>query len=591
MIAGRPETDARELPVAVDVLIVGGGATGAGLLRDLSRRGVRCLLIDKGDMGSGTSGRYHGLLHSGGRYVARDPQAARECIRENLTIRRIAPACVEDTGGLFVATPDDPDDYVERFPERCATAGIPCDEVSLDEVFRREPALNRHIRRAFRVPDASLEPWQLIEANLADAQAHGSHALAYHELASLRRNGGDVVSATIADRRSGTLHTIAPRMVVSAAGAWAGRVAALAGAKLEMAPGKGVMLVYNQRMTDTTINRCHPPADGDIMVPVHTVAILGTTDIQIADPDHYEIEAHEIDELIREGEKLFPDLRRMRLLRAYAGVRPLYDPSESAGTGKRAGDDREITRSHAVIDHEARDGITNFVSIVGGKLTTHRLMAEQTADLVVAKLGVDARCTTAEEPLPGQGAGREHYWLGDRLAEHEAEGGGDAALICECEFVTRRALDRFLAERWPCSLDDVRRGTRLGMGPCQGAFCTFRAAGIVADAVAARMLRATERAFVEPPPPGSPIEHGRGGLPGPADGDPRADAAELAERAMVAFLRERHKGGRPVAWGRQLQELWMATGIYWGTLGVDAFEHAVEPIAEATREATTDAPR
>ena len=103
---------------AVDVLIVGGGATGAGIVRDLARRGLRCLLVEKGDLGTGTSGRYHGLLHSGGRYVVEDAPAARECIAENHVLRRIAPACIEDTGGWFVSTPDDPEDYVDRFAER-----------------------------------------------------------------------------------------------------------------------------------------------------------------------------------------------------------------------------------------------------------------------------------------------------------------------------------------------------------------------------------------------------------------------------------------------------------------------------------------
>ena len=458
---------AAALPATVDVLIVGGGATGAGLIRDLSRRGLRCLMIDKGDIGSGTSGRFHGLLHSGARYISRDPQAARECIRENRTIRRIAPACVEDTGGLFVATPDDPDDYVDRFAERCATAEIPCDEVSLDDVFRLEPALDRHIRRAFRVPDASLEPWQLIEANLADARGDGSLP---SPITSSSASGGTAGGGVGHHRRSPIRNVarIAPRMVVSAAGAWAGRVAALAGAELEMAPGKGVMLVYNQRMTDTTINRCHPPADGDIMVPVHTVAILGTTDVQIADPDHYEVEAHEIDELIREGEKLFPDLRRMRLLRAYAGVRPLYDPSESAGSGKRTGDDREITRSHAVIDHEARDGIANFVSIVGGKLTTHRLMAEQTADLVAAKLGVDARCTTAEEPLPGQGR-RSRALLAWRSARR-ARGRGRRGRRADLRVRVRHAAGSRPVPRRALAVQPGRRSSRdtPGHGPLPG---------------------------------------------------------------------------------------------------------------------------
>jgi glycerol-3-phosphate dehydrogenase len=566
---------ARDGTTVVDVLIVGGGATGAGILRDLARRGLRCLLVEKEDVGSGTSGRYHGLLHSGARYIAKDPQAARECLVENVVLRRIARACIEDTGGLFVATPDDPDDYVEEFPDRCAAVGIPCEEVPVADVLRREPALNRRIRRAFRVPDGSLEPWQLIEANLADAQSRGSEALSYHELVGLERNGAYISAASIVDRRTGSVLRVAARMVVSAAGAWAGRVAALAGSKLEMSPGKGTMLVFNQRMTDTCVNRCHLPGDGDIMVPVHTVAILGTTDIPVDDPDHYEVTREEVLALVRAGESLFPDLSRMRILRAYAGVRPLYSEEPASS------DDREISRAHIVIDHEPRDGISNLVSIVGGKLTTYRLMAEETSDVVCRKLGLDAPSTTAREPLPDQAGPVGFYWLGDRLAEHERHGGGDAELICECEFVTRAALDQFLAARWPCSLDDVRRGTRLGMGPCQGAFCTFRAAGVVADAVAERSLVATGPSFVEPPPPGveattdsatDAVEDSAARGARAAGEDPRTAAAELAERAMVAFLRERYHGTRPIAWGRQLQELWVATAIYWGALGIDAFE-------------------
>jgi glycerol-3-phosphate dehydrogenase len=558
--SGRPEI--------VDALIVGGGATGAGILRDLARRGLRCLLIEKGDLGSGTSGRYHGLLHSGARYVAKDQLAARECLVENRVLRRIAPACIEDTGGLFVATPADPDDYLEAFPDRCAAAGIPCDEVPVAEVFRREPALNRAIRRAYSVPDAALEPWQLIEANIADARARGSEALPYHQLVGLERNGGYIAAASIADVRSRTVTRVIPRVVVSAAGAWAGRIAGLAGIRLEMSPGKGTMLIYNERMTDTVINRCHPPGDGDIMVPVHTVAILGTTELRVDDPDHYDIDREEVQELIQQGELLFPTLRRMRLLRAYAGVRPLYSEEPAGGS-----DGREIPRSHVVLDHERRDGVANFVSIVGGKLTTYRLMAEQTADLVCTKLGIDAPCTTAHDVLPDQGAHRHFYWLGDRLAEHEAEGGGDASLVCECEFVTRPMLDRYLTEHWPCSLDDIRRGTRLGMGPCQGAFCTFRAAGIVAEKVAEREIAPVDPAFVEPPAPSMTVDQdSRDPETVAVSGDPSANAADLAERAMVAFLRERYKGTRPIAWGRQLQELWLATGIYWGVLGVDAFE-------------------
>jgi glycerol-3-phosphate dehydrogenase len=319
-----------------------------------------------------------------------------------------------------------------------------------------------------------------------------------------------------------------------------------------MSPGKGTMLVYNQRMTDTVVNRCHRPGDGDIMVPIHLVAILGTTEIRVQDPDRYEITREEVAELVAEGTKLFPDLPRMRLLRAYAGVRPLYQvepPTDAA-------DVRGISRAHVVIDHEQRDGVRNLVSIVGGKLTTYRLMAEQTADVVAAKLAVSARSTTAEEALPGQGEVRS-YWLGHRLAEHEQEGGGDAELVCECELVTRRMLDTFLDAHWPSSLDDIRRGTRLGMGPCQGGFCTFRAVGVIAERLAGD---------------------------GPDAPDCGADGGTGLDRTLTDFLEERFKGTRPIAWGRQLQELWLISGIYSGVLGIDSLDGA-SPISDAAAHA------
>jgi glycerol-3-phosphate dehydrogenase len=532
-------------PLSIDALVIGGGATGAGLLRDLSRRGLHTLLVEKSDLGSGTSGRYHGLLHSGGRYVVEDAAAARECIAENRVLRRIAPACIEDTGGYFVATPDDPDDYLDRFADACAAAGVPCDDVPIANLLAREPALNPAIRRAFRVPDASLEPWQLIEANVTDARSRGGDAWPYHRVVAMRRSGGRILGVDIADERSGSVTTVLPRIVVSAAGAWAGQIAGLAGVRLAMTPGKGTMLIFNQRMTDTVINRCHRPGDGDIMVPVHSVAILGTTDQTVEDPDVYGIDRDEVAMLMAEGAKLFPDLARMRLLRAYAGVRPLYKEERKAED-----EDRAISRAHVVIDH-ARDGVDNLVSIVGGKLTTYRLMAEQTADVVCRKLGLTAPSTTAHEVLPDQGSERT-YWLGHRLAEHEAVGGGDADLICECEMLTRSAVEAFLDERWPCSLDDVRRGTRLGMGPCQGGYCTFRAAGLVAERAAG------------------------GDMPAASDG------------VLVDFLAERYKGTRPIAWGRQLQELWLTAGLYSGVLGIGSLVAADAGAAGTGGDADTN---
>jgi glycerol-3-phosphate dehydrogenase len=558
------------VPHTVDVLVIGGGATGAGVLRDLARRGLKSLLVERSDFGTGTTGRYHGLLHSGGRYVGKDKVAARECIVENRVLRRIAPASVEDTGGYFVATPDDPDDYVEAFAENCNLSGVDCDEVKVPDLLAKEPALNPRIRRAFRVPHGSVEPWQLIESTVKDARLHGSEALSYQRVIGMELGDGRIVAVTVRDERTGTVSRVWTSFVISASGAWAGQIAALAGVSVEMTPGKGTMLIYNHRMTDAVINRCHRSADGDIMVPVHTVAILGTTDIKVPDPDAYEITKDEVARLVSEGAKMFPDLPRMRILRAYAGVRPLYKPPADTTAG---GSNRSITRAHAILDH-ADQGVENFVSIVGGKLTTHRLMAEETVDAVARKMGVAASCTTADEILPDQDGGR-HYWLGHRLADHEEGGGGDAALLCECELVTRKMVDGYLDRHWPCSIDDVRRGTRVGMGPCQGAFCTFRVAGLVAERLDAHT------AATGKPAPGTPAIEGHHAGSG-------ALHAAIADRALTGFLRERFKGTRPIAEGRQLQELMMTNGIYVGVLGLESMASAPAP---ALDEESLDAAR
>ncbi len=546
-------------PQTCDVLVIGGGATGAGVLRDLSLRGLKGLLVERGDFGTGTSGRFHGLLHSGGRYAVKDPVAARECIDENRILRRIAPATIEDTGAYYVATPDDPDDYVNKFAAACEVATIECEDTPLATAFRREPALNPRIRRVFRLPGASIDGWEVIAANLADARAHGSEAWPYSRVVGFELVGERIVGVRVADVRSGAVTTIHPRFVVSASGAWAGQIAAMANVELTMTPGKGVMLVYNQRMTGTVIHRCHMPSDGDLMVPIHTVAIIGTTDVRVADPEDDSIGRDDVEKLIREGEKLFPNIRQMRILRAYAGVRPLYQPPATAQTSEN----RSVSRAHVVIDHND-SGVDNFVSIVGGKLTTYRLMAQDTMDEVARRLGLAEKSSTADRPLPDHGkepgkGQAKTYWLGHRLAEHEAEGGGDANLICECELVTRPMLDEFLAERWPCSLDDVRRGTRLGMGPCQGGFCTFRAAGAVAQ-------RAASGATATSTGDGRG-EAGRDVVGGRLD--PR-----VVDRAITGYLEERFKGTRPIAAGRQLQELWMVLGVYVGSLGIDSLVEA-----------------
>jgi glycerol-3-phosphate dehydrogenase len=181
--------------------------------------------------------------------------------------------------------------------------------------------------------------------------------------------------------------------VVNATGPWAGQCAALAGVSVPMRPTRGVMVGVDNPGVDAVLNRCRPPADGDIVVPRGDEAVLGTTSVAVDDPDDFERSEAEIERTVAECAAMCPAVDGS-IRRTYWGVRPLYAPDEAGRDG------RAISRGFALLDHDD-DGAAGLFTVVGGKLTTYRKMAEATADRVCDRLGVSAACRTADRPLPG----------------------------------------------------------------------------------------------------------------------------------------------------------------------------------------------
>lgn len=437
------------------VLVIGGGATGAGILWDLTLRGIDAILVEERELAYGTSGRCHGLLHSGGRYLVKDTEVARECHEENQILRRVAAAAVEETGGLFVYLKGDDPDYAERWATAAKEAGLPYEEIDLVEARQMEPLLSNDVLRTFRVPDAAIDPFDLVLMNVRGAVERGAHILTNTRVEKLLSDSGGICGAVVKDLHSGESYSIEAEVVVNAAGPWAGQVANMAGISLDIAYGKGTLLVYSQRLNNCVINRLRPPGDADILVPAKSVSLLGTTDVPVETPDHPRPSQEEINTLLKLGEELVPGLSSRRVARSFAGVRPLYDPGESG---------RGASRGFAVIDHEKAHGVANFYSVVGGKLTTYRLMAERAADLVAAHLGVDAPCRTREVVLPPP---VDPYPQGEK---------DSSPLICECEMLSENELLQAAEKLQLVTPEALVRSTRLAHGPCQGTSCLYRAA-------------------------------------------------------------------------------------------------------------------
>ena len=502
-----------------DVLIIGGGITGVGIARDCAMRGLKTVLVERQDLTNGATGRNHGLLHSGSRYAVTDPDSAAECIKENKILRRIASNCVEPTGGLFISLPGDDDDYRRSFITACRSAGIDAKEIDPAEAIRLEPALNKAITAAIKVPDASVDPFRLATANAVDARLHGAMVLTYHEVIQLVQENGAIVGARLRNVITGELSTVRAAVTVNAAGVWGQKIAAMAEVPLTLLPSKGSLLIFGHRVAKMTINRCRKPSSADILVPGDVVSVLGTTSskVSIDECDNIRVTPQEVTELLNEGCALAPVLAQTRVLRAYAGVRPLYTAEDDA-TG------RNVSRGITIIDHAVRDGLNGFITATGGKLTTYRLMAEQVTDLVCQKLKIRRKCRTADTMLPGsekdffpaegnlsrKAAAMRH---GTRSAGMDFD--SKSEVLCGCEHVTRAEIAYAVQTLGVHNLVELRRRTRVGMGTCQGSFCM----GKVAAALAEEM-----------------------GCP------------EEADRLVAQYVQERWKGIAPVCWGESLRE-------------------------------------
>jgi len=512
-----------------DVIIIGGGATGAGTARDCAMRGLKTLLVERADIADGASGRNHGLLHSGARYAVNDRESAAECIGENLILRRIAASCVEPTEGLFITLPEDDLAYQAKFVECCKAAGIKAETIDPKLALKMEPEINPEIIGAVKVPDASVDPFRLVAANVLDARLHGADILTGWEVVEFIKEMVTITGVRIRNVKTGETKAVRAHYTVNAAGIWGAHIAELAGAHIGMLPSKGALLVFGHRVAKMVINRCRKPANADILVPGDVVSVIGTTSdkVPFEECDDMKVTRREVEILLTEGSKLVPSLASTRIIRAYAGVRPLVaDDSDPSG--------RNVSRGIVLLDHSTRDGIRGFISITGGKLTTYRLMAEMTTDLICRKLGLERPCETAIKPLPGSEKEAERLpkktWSVGQKAAFGRHGGlvgemdfKNTEEICECEHVTRGEIAYAVRELGVKTLDDLRRRTRVGMGTCQSSFCVLRAAKVLAEEL----------------------------------GNPALET-ELAKD----FLRERWKGIKPVCWGDQMREAEHMRNLY-----------------------------
>ena len=467
----------------VDVLVIGGGITGAGVALDAATRGYRVGLVEQADFAAGTSSRSTKLVHGGIRYL---PQGhiglVRDALRERTRLLRLAPHLVRPLPFLLPLYAGARRPLGLRLPavvRPLIPLGLHAGLIAYD-LFARDPSMRHRtvsraqveqevpdlrtegLRAAFVYHDARTDDVRLTHAVLATARAHAAVTVNYAKVVELKHAGGRVAGARIEDRLAGRVFEVDARFVVNATGVWAERVAALDGPPpFHLTHSVGTHMVLRPGAVRTSMAVVIPETDDGriaFIVPWAGRFVLGTTDVAYTgDLSAPVATAKESDYLLDHANRyLRRPLQLADITAAYAGIRPLVAAAE--------GSTAALSRDHQVVVSPG-----GLISIVGGKLTTYRKMAEDTVDAVAAREGARRMCRTAGIPLAGAGRRAEARaaLMASPLAQdqqaHLLEHYGSIALDVLALIREEPALGRRLADGLPVTAAEVVYACRAEM--------------------------------------------------------------------------------------------------------------------------------
>lgn len=492
-----------------DLIVIGGGVNGTGIARDAAMRGMKTLMLEKKDVASGASGANSGMIHGGVRYLRYDRKVTELACIDSGYIQRIVPHLLFRIPFIMPMTAEDVahPSFAERFIHYGAQVylgaydlyqpykrGKPSTHLTPDEVYELEPGLRRNLIGAVTLDEWGIDPWRLCALNALSAARHGATILTYTRVHGfVRGEGGRITGVMVRDDRTGQHATYHGKLLINVAGAWAPKVAAMAGAQVKMRPGKGVHLTLDRRLSNYGVITSAVDGRQIFVMPHEQTSIIGTTDDDYyGDPDDLKVNEDEVEYLLEGIEHAIPNIREARVLRAWAGLRTtLYDYGKLEDA---------LSREHAIFDH-APEGAENLFTLIGGKLASYRVQSQEFTDLAARKLQVDRECRTHIEPLPGgerfpnvrdlaikfripeSTVGRMAYRHGANalkiceLADAHPE---LRAPLCRCEQTSYAEAVWCIREENVRKLTDLRRRCRVGMGPCQGARCAGPAAALFA---------------------------------------------------------------------------------------------------------------
>jgi glycerol-3-phosphate dehydrogenase len=488
-----------------DVIVIGGGCNGTGLARDLAKRGVRVLLCEKGDLARGATGSSSGMIHGGPRYMLNDVGTTRHSCEDSGYIQKIVPHLlfripfltpVENKPGIGWIAPTLFDVFFSVYDRYAKLKnGIPHARLTVPEMLAIEPGLKGDFVGGVTLDEWGIDTGRLCLLNSLDAIAHGASVQTYTEVVGLVRDGsGAVVGARL--RRAHEVHVreVSAKVVVNCGGPWAEKIAGGAGGGARLRPGKGVHLIYEKRLTNFAVITSAVDGRQVFVLPHQNETWIGTTDDDYyGDLDDLWATQDEVRYLKEAVERILPGMAQQRLISTRVGVRnTIY------GWGKNEDD---LSRRYEIVDH-ARLGAPGLYSLIGGKLASFRIQAQETADAVCGRLENHVHCETHFHKLPGGDrkpseeelvrtygvdplAVRRiifrHGSVASRVLDIGRETPTGFSVVCKHEPTLECEVRHCIRHELVTRLGDLMTRCRVGVGACQGLDCGLRAAQIFAE--------------------------------------------------------------------------------------------------------------
>jgi glycerol-3-phosphate dehydrogenase len=504
--------DIHEGPVdgSVEVVVIGGGVNGTGVLRDVTLRGLTAALFEGHDLGFGASGNSSGMIHGGPRYLLTTPGVTKTSCLDSGFIQHIAPhllfripflmPMMKGPHGrimleLFDAFFRAYDDF------QPLKRGEPHTRLDIQELGKLEPGLTGDFLGAMTFDEWGVDGARLCVMNALAATELGAKVHVHTKVVRVAKAPPDEGSRTAyvvsgKDTLTGAVTRLRAKVVVNATGAWGPLTASLGGLptrSVRIRPAKGIHVVFDRRLSNYGLMTTGIDGRQIFLEPWQNMSVIGTTDDDYyGDLDDVRATSEEVRYLVQGVARVFPLVREARVIATWAAVRPTlyaFGPNED-----------KLSREHAVVDH-AEDGAPNVYSMLGGKLASYRLFAEEMSRRIADELAPSSVCTTHTTPLPGgEGIASDnllavtggithhaarrlvyrHGTRADAVVRRILRRPVERRVLCSCEPVTVAEVRHVIEHEMARTVDDVARRTRLGLGACGGMRCAAECGRILA---------------------------------------------------------------------------------------------------------------